>query len=517
METAAGLKVTSPWRTAGVALLVLACAPALRAQTDAVTTPCRVPGLANEVRCGVLRRPLDAARPGGPQIDIHYMVVPAVARRRLPDPVFLLAGGPGQSAIALAPAVLPLFARLNNRRDIVFVDQRGTGRSASLDCDDKRHAALAEPAGLDAQLADLRRCLTRLQTTAPLASADDLRFFTTTIAMQDLDAVRARLGSERINLVGASYGTRAALEYARQFPDRLRRSVLDGVAPPDMVLPVSGGVDTQTAFDAMLADCERSVTCQRAHPTLRADWIALLGSLPKPVSAIHPLTGQRETFTLDADRVLGAVRGPLYVPSLAAGLPQAIGAAAQGRYEALLGLANALASRRGGALAMGMHFSVLCAEDAPRMASAEAAAAAAHGAAPTVLSAAPFAAHAAMLYQRACTFWPRGTVPEVFYKIPAAATATLLLSGGLDPATPPRHADRVARALGAKARQVTVANAGHGLMGIGCVRDVMFRFIDATNDAAALAVDASCVDGVPRPPAFAPVNPSVPVTEKGTR
>ena len=98
----------------------------------------------------------------------------------------------------------------------------------------------------------------------------------------------------------------------------------------------------------------------------------------------------------------------------------------------------------------------------------------------------------------------------------------LLLTGGLDPATPPRHADRVARALGPKARQVTVANAGHGVMGIGCVREVMFRFIDAADDAAALAVDASCIDGIPRPPAFEPVtvvptSPSAAVVEKGAR
>ncbi len=505
--------MTRRWRSAAIALLAT-WAPALWAQSDGRTIPCRVPGLANEVRCGVVQRVLDAARPTGPQLDIHFIVVPAVARRRLPDPVFLLAGGPGQSAIALAPAVLPLFSRLNNRRDIVFVDQRGTGRSAPLECENRRHAPLAEPAGLAAQLVQLRQCLTRLSTAAPLTSADDLRFFTTTVAIQDLDAVRARLGTERINLVGASYGTRAALEYARQFPDRLRRSVLDGVAPPDMALPTSGGIDTQAAFDAMLADCERSSACQHRHPTLRADWRALLASLPKPVSAIHPLTGQRENFTLDRDRVLGAVRGPLYAPSLAAALPQAIGEAAQGRYEALLGLADALAGRRGSTVAMGMHFSVLCAEDGPRLAPEMPAEA---SGASLVSLTAPFVDHAAQLYQRACAFWPRGTVPEAFYRIPVASTATLLLSGGLDPATPPRHADRVARALGPKARQVTVANAGHGLMGVGCVRDVMFRFIDAADDAAALAVDASCVADIPRPPAFEPVNPSGPAVEKGAR
>lgn len=499
------------------AVLATLWAPASWAQSAEATTPCRVPGVAHEVRCGVVQRPLDPAQPGGPQIDIHYVLVPAVARRRLPDPVFLLAGGPGQSAIALAPAVLPLWARLNNRRDIVFVDQRGTGRSVPLACDDRRHAPLSEPAGVDAQVAQLQACLTRLATTAPLRSADDLRFFTTTLAMQDLDAVRARLGAERINLVGASYGTRAALEYARLFPQRLRRSVLDGVAPPDMVLPESGGIDAQAAFDAMLADCERSPACQRAHPTLRADWQRLLASLPKPVSAIHPLTGQREDFTLDLERVLGAVRGPLYAPSLAAGLPQALDEAARGRYESLLGLADALASRRGGTVAMGMHLSVLCAEDGPRLAPNPPTAASAAGPASTP---APFAEQAGQLYRRACAFWPRGSVPDAFYAVPAAASATLLLSGGLDPATPPRHADRAARALGAKARQVTVANAGHGLMGVGCVRDLMFRFIDAASDDQALGLDASCVAQLPRPPVFEPVTPSardVPETGEGAR
>lgn len=492
-------------------MLAALCAPALRAQTDEVTTPCRVAGWAHEVRCGGVRRPLDPARPSGPQLDIQFMVVPAVARRRLPDPVFLLAGGPGQSAIALAPAVLPLFARLNNRRDLVFVDQRGTGRSVPLECEDNRRAPLSEPADTDAQLAQLRSCLARLASTAPLSSADDLKFFTTPIAMQDLDAVRARLGAGQINLVGASYGTRAALEYARQFPARLRRSVLDGVAPPDMVLPASGGTDTQAAFDAMLVDCERSAACRRAHPTLRADWAGLLASLPKEARAAHPLSGRRESFTLDRDRLLGAVRGPLYAPVLAAALPQAISQATAGRYEALLGLSAALSNRRSGSVAMGMHFSVLCAEDGPLLPVDPPADG---GMASTT---APFADHALRLYQRACAFWPRGAVPAAFYRIPTASTASLLLSGGLDPATPPRHAERVARALGPKALHVVVPNAGHGLLGVGCVRDLMFRFIDAPDDAAARALDASCVTSIPRPPAFEPVDPSATATEKGVR
>lgn len=476
------------------ALLAVAAGPG-RAADDA-TAPCRVAGLRNEVRCGQVRRPLDPARPAGPQIDVHYVVVPAMARRKLPDPVFLLAGGPGQSAISLAGSVMPLFQRLNNRRDIVFVDQRGTGRSAPLACEDEAKAgepALADEADPARQFARMAACRDRLAKQAPLAAPSDLGFFTTTLAMQDLDAVRAQLGTPRIDLVGASYGTRAALEYQRQFPDRLRRSVLDGVAPPDMVLPVSFSTDGQQAFDALLAACEAEAACTRAHPTLRADWKALLAGLPREASVAHPLTGRVERFTLTREMVLGAVRGTLYAPWIAAALPTALHEAAQGRVDGLVGLGGLLGARKGMGLAMGMHFSVVCAEDVPRMAQA--------GDPPG----ADFGRTLGALYERVCATWPRGAVPDAFYRLPPSATPVLLLSGGLDPITPPRHADRVARALGAQARSVVVPNAGHGVMGVGCARDLIQRFIDAADDAAALALDTTCLVAVPRPPAFVPL------------
>lgn len=450
---------------------------------------CRVPGIKNEVVCGKVARPLDPAVPDGVQIEVHYVVVPALARNKLPDPVVMLAGGPGQSAIRLAPQVLPLFTRLNNRRDIVFVDQRGTGRSAPLDCEDVRHRPLADQADPQFQLTQLARCREQLQKLPH----GDLRFYTTTIAMQDLEAVRRDLAAPRLNLLGGSYGTRAALEYQRQFPQAVRRSVIDGVAPPDMVLPASYSTDGQAAFDALVAACRNEPACAKDHATLREDWTALLASLPKPVTVVHPLSGQPERFTLTRDMVLGAVRGPLYTPAVAAALPQAIRAAAQGRYEALAGLNSLLGGRKGMALAMGMHFSVICAEDVPRLARA------------ADPPGADFGRDFAQLYQRVCADWPRGAVPEAFYRVPPAASPVLLLSGGLDPVTPPRHGERVAKALGAKARHVVSPNAGHGVMGIGCMRDVLFRFVDAPDDAEALAVDASCVTRLPRPPSYRPV------------
>jgi hypothetical protein len=269
--------------------------------------------------------------------------------------------------------------------------------------------------------------------------------------------------------------------------------VLDGVAPPDMVLPASFSADNQAALEAMFAGCATAADCQSRHPALRADWQRLLASLPREVAVAHPLTGAPERLALTRDGVLGLVRGPLYVPALAAALPTAIGEAARGRFEPLVGLASALHGARAPVLAEGMHFSVVCSEDGPRLAQA------------TDAPGVDFGSGFADLYRRVCADWPRGPVPGAFYGVRETPAATLVLSGGADPATPPRHGERVARALGARARHVVVPEAGHGVMALPCLRDVLFRFIDAGDDAAALAIDADCARDLPRPRVFVPV------------
>jgi len=464
--------------------------------------PCRLPGVAYEAWCGKLARPLDPAAPSGPAINVHYAVLPAAARNKKPDPVLFFAGGPGQSAITLAGTVSRLMGRVSNRRDVVLIDQRGTGLSAPLACErDSPTRPLAEQADLTLYAARLAACRTALQALPH----GNLRLYTTTIAMQDADAVRAKLGAASVNLVGGSYGTRAALEYQRQFPQHVRRSVIDGVAPPDMVLPVSFSPDAQASFDALLAACEADAACKLRYPRLREDWHGLLASPPRDVSVLHPLTGKPERLTVTRDMVLGLVRLPLYAPTIASALPLAVTEAARGRFEPLVGLSTALTSGRGGArrmeMFMGMHLSVVCAEDWPR------AAMAADRPGPDFGNAFTEA------YRTACADWPRGEVPAAFYEVPAAKTAVLVLSGGADPVTPPRHGERVAKALGAMARHVVVAQAGHGVISMPCMRDVVFRFIDAADDVAALKVDATCVGAVPRPSAFMPVTADAAGTE----
>jgi pimeloyl-ACP methyl ester carboxylesterase len=446
-------------------------------------TPCRLKGVEHEARCGQLVRPLDPAQPQGTQIDVHFAVLPALARNKHADPVVFFAGGPGQSAIELAGPLSRLLARFAYRRDIVLIDQRGTGRSAALMCDEVApNTPLRDSADPARQVQRLRECRERLLSLPH----GDLRHYATSTAMADADAVRRALGVVRWNLIGASYGTRAALEYLRLHPNAVRRLVLDGVAPPDMRLPQVSAVDAQAVFDALLRWCEADGDCRSKHSHLRQSWRALLDSLPREVRVTHPLSGRAETLTLTRDMLFGLLRVPLYSPVLSSALPVAIDEAAGGRFDALVGLA---ASVGAGRLAEGMHFSVICSEDAVEA---------------DAPAAADFGAGLAPLYRQVCADWPRAAVNEAFYKLTPARVPALLLSGELDPVTPPRHAERVARALGGSARQVVVPNAGHGVLGLGCMAQVVFRFIDADSDAEALQVDAGCTRALPRPALFVP-------------
>jgi pimeloyl-ACP methyl ester carboxylesterase len=302
------------------------------------------------------------------------------------------------------------------------------------------------------------------------------------------------------NVIGGSYGTRAGLEYLRQFPQATRRAVLDGLAPPDGVLPRSMSLDVQTALDTLLQSCSTEPGCEAAFPKLQAQWQQLLASLPREVTVRHPLSGKPETVRLEASHVINAVRGPLYVPALRSALPAAISQAAQGSFDALVGLSSAMSSGRGMRLAGGMHFSVVCAEDMPRMAQSQE-----QGRDTQAMT---------QVYERICKTWPRGEVPPAFYEMPKAQSAVLLLSGGADPVTPPRHGERVQKALGAKAKHEVVPAAGHGVMGLPCMRDTLARFIEAKTDEEALAVKTDCAAKMPLPLAFVPPNPELPALPK---
>jgi pimeloyl-ACP methyl ester carboxylesterase len=474
-------------RALPAAVLALTWALAPAAAAGLVLEPCRLPGVETEARCGTLARPLDPARPEGRQIELHVAVLPALARRPRADPVFFVPGGPGQGAIALAGQVQRLLAPLARQRDLVLVDPRGTGASAPLDCGTAPDAL----AGVDAQVEHLRACREALARAPFLGGADDLRHFNTAAKAADLDAVRRALGAAQVNVVAVSYGTRVALELMRQQPGAVRRAVLDGVVPPDMALPRAFALDAQAALDALFDACARDAACAGRHPRLAARWAQALARLPASVVLPDPLTGAAVEARITRETALGALRLALYSPLLGAALPWAIDEAAHGRWAALLGLARALAEGPGQPrLAAGAHFSVICSEDLSTTMT-------------PAVARSPFDA-LAVVYDRVCADWPRAAPPPGFTTIATARAPVLLLSGGIDPVTPPRHGERVHAALGARARHAVVPQAGHGVLALPCVREAVAHFITERDPERALAVDADCARGVPRPPVWAP-------------
>jgi pimeloyl-ACP methyl ester carboxylesterase len=381
----------------------------------------------------------------------------------------------------MAAEIREIFRPVLRQRDIILVDQRGTGKSHPLECRNESNSLEELTESNEGALGRLRRCLKGYDA--------DVRFYTTTIAMDDLDDVRAHLGYERINLYGGSYGTRAALVYVRQHGAHVRSMVLDGVAPTEMRIPLFAARDAQRALDKLLTDCEADSACRTAQPGLAARVRALLTRLERPVrvEVMHPRTGIRETVSIDARIVAGVLFGALYSPLTASLVPALIAHAEQNDFQNLLALAYA--SEDSENMSLGMQLSVLCSEDAPRVTPEDV---------QDQSEGTVFGVHLSRGQLQACEGWPRGEVDESYFEPVTSHVPALVLSGDLDPVTPPGWGDSVAKHL-KNARHVTVPATGHGVIGTPCGQELIRRFIES---GSADDLDVSCVTRVRRPPFF---------------
>ncbi len=463
------------------ALLLAACTSGSEAPRSALAlASCRLPGVEALAQCGTLPVWEDRVAKSGRRIDINVAVVPARLRAKEQDPIMVFAGGPGQGAVSLAAQVMPLFTRLNDTRDVLFIDQRGTGDSNPLDCDDDEVQplqALFEDA-LPTKL--VRKCLEQLDA--------DPRQYVTSIAIEDLDDVRAALGYPTVNLWGGSYGTRAALEYLRRHPDRVRSMVLDGVAPPDMKLPLSFVADGEAALQRLLEACDAQVLCKSTYPTLRVTIASLRSQLarrPARVSIQDPRTGDRQTIQVNENVFLSGLFRPLYVAELASLLPFGVSAAAGGDFNPLLAQNLEFTTDVSENLSVGMHLAVICAEDVPRISPQDL----------DGLASSFFGRALVDDFMRACAIWPRGPVPADYYTPVRSQVPALILSGGIDPATPPRHGDRVASTL-PNARHFVAPHLGHGVSLHGCAPRLVESFV---RKASARDIDGKCLERIPRP------------------
>lgn len=443
-----------------------------------------------EALCGTLEVPEDRGAPGGRKLPLNIAILPAESERAS-DPVFFLAGGPGQAATELAPFIGYALRAVRKRRDIVLIDQRGTGKSNPLECLDARGKRLEPPdsaaPGREALIEYARSCAASVQGRA------DPRFYTTGEAVRDLDAVRDALGAARINLVGSSYGTRVAQQYARHYPQQVRSLVLDGVVPNDLVI---GGEFAHTFEDALSLQsqqCDKLPACRKRFGSdFRRQLRALMAKLdraPVEVEYRDPATGEGRRGTVTVETATGLAFAFSYAPQTAALLPLTLDEARQGRYAPLMALGEMMRRQLDSMITRGMHWSVLCAEDAPRYVEGETE--------DTVLG-----PEVARLFFAPCTAWPHGSVENGFTAALETGLPVLLLSGELDPVTPPAYAESMLSGL-PNGRHLVLRGQGHGTLALGCMPKLLARFVE-TADARGL--DADCLDSMSYVPPFTSFN-----------
>jgi pimeloyl-ACP methyl ester carboxylesterase len=415
-------------------------------------------------RCGDFERPLDPDNPDAGSITLKVAVVPALSLEPAADAFVPIAGGPGASSIRFYAGWAGAFERVRQHRDILLVDQRGTGESAPMACEVEDELAETDFT-VEATLRTIRECLDTLP--------HDPRFFTTSVAVRDLDAVRAALGYDALNLYGSSYGTRVAQHYARRYPATTRTVVIDGVVAPQVPLGPEIATESQRALDRVLDRCSQDPPCSERFPDLRQDFEQLQATLaegPVPVTVPNPVTGASESLDFGTQHMAVAIRLLLYDARSIALIPLSITEAANGNYVPLAAQFMLTASSLNEALNIGMHNAVMCTEDIPFIdfAAVDQAAIEASYLGPLQLEA----------IRTMCSTWPQGPMDEDLLTPLATDIPVLLLSCDADPVTPPRYAELAAVDL-ERAWLLTGTNQGHGLGIVGCMPRVIGGFVDA--------------------------------------
>jgi pimeloyl-ACP methyl ester carboxylesterase len=452
--------------------------------------PCRLEHparmLAVPAECGTVAVAENPDDPAGRQIELFVARVPAISLNKSKDPLFLIAGGPGTSAVDLYTSSAGPFDRVRRTRDIILVDQRGTGRSHRLDCHFEDRDLLASFDEVDVGPANVK-------CRDELAKTSDLRQYTTSIAVRDLDHVRQLLGYSRINIYGQSYGTRVAQHYARRYPKATRTLILDGVIDPATVLGPAIALDAEHALERILKRCTADAACQKAFRDPYADYQALRARLTtnQPRVSVEDPSGKPTEFAFGVRHLSAVLRLASYNDDQAALLPLSLHLAErENNFTPLANQFRVFARSLDEAFAYGMHNAVACSEDTPLIDSAKLDR--------KTLDATHMGAQQVDELVEACRQWPKGVVDSDLHAPFKSAAAVLLLSGADDPVTPPQYAARAQEAF-ADSRHVIVAAHGHGQIGAPCVDRIISTFIDT---GTAKGLDSSCVNKLAPMPFF---------------
>lgn len=472
-ETSVSIASTFPT----LAALFVLCASAATA-ADLPTSPCELPGVAGPVRCGVLDVLEDPNQPNSPRLPIHWAVVPATSGKALSDPIVVLMGGPGEDAISAAAVYAEQFASLRANRDLLLVDQRGTGRSAALHC----RLFSPEEAAVSLRelfpLAAVERCERQLHAHADLTQYGYLRF------AGDLEQIRRALGYRSLNLFAGSYGTRAAVVYLRAYPHSVRTAYLGSVVPIDVAQPLPMARTAQRAIESLFSACAADSACHSAFPNLSLEFRGIFARLGSGVSVSIP--GGTGSAPLESGRVAEWFRSKLYRPKSAAALPWLIHQAYSGNWTPIVEDLLSGAQAADAELSWGLFFAITCDEDVPFLNENEILAKT-HG---TFLG-----DYRVRQQQAACKSWPKAALPIGYRHSVRSSVPTMFVSGDLDGATPLWFMEHAAAGF-AERIEIVARGQGHTEWS-DCIAQHYDRFV--ISGAAHEPGAASCAP-VSRPP-----------------
>ncbi len=475
-------------RWAALLLLVNASAQAgLQWQGCDAELPAR-----HDPACATLEVPLNPEEPQGETLSLHLMRYEARYQADQREPVFLLAGGPGQGGSDVFPALLRQFDPLRAHHPLIIVDQRGTGRSTRPQCELEDASPWLQPSR-EAIQRQMRQCLQTVDR--------DVRYFTTREAVFDLEAVRQALGVEKISLYGGSYGTRLATGYMHAFPQHLERVILDGVVPVDEPLGVHHAVNLQRVLDLMVRQCEQTPACRKQWPELAAHMAALPSRADQQGGTLrlrHPRSGAWTTLPLSRALPQATLRLYAYQGSQLALLPWLIEQAWAGDWQPLAAQGLMLNEQLGESIAVIMQNSILCTEDWPFMA-----------AMPVDNRGTVLGDSLMEQIEGICSIWPQGQrIADVRQPL-NTSVPTLLLSGQWDPVTPPAFGERLQQQI-PNSRHLVAPGQGHLVILGRCMGRIAGDFIDGT---ALDTLDTGCLERLHPPRLFLSANG--PVAEKG--
>lgn len=392
--------------------------------------------------CGYLTVPEDRAQPAGAQVRLAVVILHAEASDPRPDPIVYLAGGPGQSATT-RPA--SHFEALRAQRDVILIDQRGTGRShPNLACPEvdlgrvmELHLTEGATAAYALYSAGLTDCRDRLT-----AEGINLAAYTSADSAADIADLRVALGIERWNLLGVSYGSRVAQTVMRDHPDGVRSVTLDSVLPVEVNFTADRSSRTFDAVTALTASCAADAACEQAYPHLEDTLVSLVTRLeqdPLMLKVTSPRTRALVEIPFDGRMVYDMLYSMLYTTEIIPALPQVIAAMDAGDFS----VANLHASRLFGPnLGIGMYVNVYCAEETNLTTLEQALANISLSPTLEPLFLADIQDELRWAFTQ-CELWGVPAADPIENDPVISPIPTLILNGALDPVTPPAYAQMV--------------------------------------------------------------------------